>query len=360
MKKLKKLAVFISFISISCLILTTTPINMSSSLSVVELYYSIPIIHPPNYLPITPKNGGGNKSLILIHGHDASAGVFERWNDSNIYGNYYNNVIAINYYWDGSSTKPKNYIGNDTPITLETDISNISHSLFLYLNSSNFTNIDFLCHSMGGIVVRGLICNYYYNLTDKGINIDDVILMGTPNQGSLAVAFRMGDHPFQILINLLIYLRMNIIMEDPIVSLIICYIYHNLLKLDKQLIQIQKNSPFFETLKVAGDETPYDLNITWTTIAGRLIFDFMAYLQHSGTEYTIFEYDDWQRGKNILFINLLQQLFLWMDIGSDGVVAPHSAKLNGAQNLIWDYETHGTLLTPSSTRRNQVIDILID
>ncbi|NVM03129.1 MAG: hypothetical protein HWN67_12375 [Candidatus Helarchaeota archaeon] len=360
MKKSKKSLIFISFICISCIFLTITPINRNNSILDQILYWAVPSIRTPIHRPISPKNGGSNKSLILVHGHDASSGVFDRWNDSNIYANYYNKVVAINYYWDGSSPKPKNYIGNDTPITLETDISNISYGLFIYLNSSNFTDVDFLCHSMGGIVVRGLICNYYQNLNNSGINIDDVITMGTPNQGSLAVAFRKGSHPFQGLLNWLVYFRILLIIEDTIASLLISHVYHHILDLNYQLIQIRKNSPFFETLKVAGDETPYDANITWTTIAGRLLFDYIAYFQHMEAEFTIFEYDDWERGKNILYLNLLQQLFLWMDLGTDGLVAPRSAKLKGAQNFVWDYESHGSLLTPSSSRKNFVVDLLTD
>ncbi|MFX0137570.1 MAG: esterase/lipase family protein [Candidatus Hodarchaeota archaeon] len=360
MKKSKKLLIFISFISITCLISAIIPINRLNSSTNEEFYYSIPSFRNPDYRPITPKNGGSNKSLILIHGHDASAGVFKRWNDSSIYANYYNKVVAINYYWDGSGVPPKNYIGNGFNITLETDISNISRSLFIYLKSSNFTEVDFLCHSMGGIVVRDLICNYFQDLNNSGIKIDDVITMGTPNKGSLAVAFRTGAHPFQIFLNWLVFQRGYLIIEDPIASLLISYIYHNILDISPQLIQIRKNSPYIETLKVAGDETPDDMNITWTTIAGRLLFDFMAYFQHFQADFTIFEYDDWERGRNILLLNLLQQLFLWMDIGTDGLVSPRSVKLDGAQNLVWDFESHGSLLEPTSSRKNLVIDILTD
>ncbi len=360
MKSSKKSLIFISFISITCLFLTIIPINRNNSVLEQNICYVTASIRTPIHRPTAPKNGGTNKSLILIHGHAASSSVFDRWNDSNIYANYYNKVVAINYYWDGSGSEPKNYIGNHNPIDLETDISNISYYLFQYLNSSNFTDVDFLCHSMGGIVVRDLICNYYPNLNASGINIDDVITMGTPNKGSLAIAFRKGSHPYQGLLDYLIYLRILLIMEDPTISLLMSYVYHHILDLNHQLIQIRKNSPYFETLKVAGDETPYDANITWTTIAGRFLFDYLAYFQHMQAEFTVFEYDDWERGKNILILNLLQQLFLWMDVGTDGLVAPRSAKLNGAQNYVWDYESHGSLLTPSSSRKNFVIDLLTD
>ncbi|MHA1378576.1 MAG: esterase/lipase family protein [Candidatus Helarchaeota archaeon] len=310
---------------------------------------------------IGAKNGGGNKTLILIHGLGADSKALISWNDTNLYGGYYNSVVAINYYWDGIGPKPENYIGNETSFSINTNLSTIIDAFFNYLSTNfNFTTLDFLCHSLGGIITRGLICKYYQNLTDNEIYIDDIITMGTPNQGSLTASYFFDSHPYQVLINFLIYLRNFLSTENELVSLYATYLNTKYMAKTTQLYQIRLNSPFMESLNVAGDETPYDNNITWTTVAGSVPLSLIFYIKHINLNFNVFQYDDWERGKNILFTNLLLQLVFWWNIGNDGLVSPRSVILNGANNYVWNWETHDSLLNPGSVKQDFIINILID
>jgi len=357
MKTNKKFTLLMILIFINSFFISLIPIGGNRIYKIINRTLLIP--PPDEYLEI--KNGEGNKSLIFLHGYGASSGSFATWNNTSLFSGYYNRVVAINYYWDGINPKPSNYIGNDSIFTKDTNISEIIDKLYYFINSTfNTTTLDFMCHSMGGLVTRGLICKYYQNLTANGIYIDDVLTLGTPNQGSLAAAYYCGTHPFVHLINFLIYLRYFLHTENPLVSIIGMYISRHVMEVTTQLYQIRLNSPLYETLMVGGDETPYSENITWSTIAGNFPYEYMMYNEHVGLDFNLIQYDDWERGKNILFVNLLVQLFLWWNIGTDGLVSPRSVKLNGAHNYIWLFETHDSLLTPDDSRRNFIINILIN
>lgn len=267
-----------------------------------------------------------NKSLICVHCYNGDSKIWtdNGWNNSELYENsttqicYYSRICAINYYWSENTEKPPNYIGKNTSMSLNTNINDIADNLYDYIIDpmNNFTyEIDFLCHSMGGLVVRALVCRHYETLVKKGFLIDDILMLGTPNKGSSISSFMLGTHPFQLILLMDLF--------DNFEKMVIFLTIANFLFLNNQAIECGYYSPFIESLKLQNadgkfDETPYGKNdgkvwpiengtlgfhndIDWTTISGNYPIVFLAMLID-----------------NKLIANFF--LLLWMDVGTDGLV----------------------------------------
>lgn len=139
---------------------------------------------PPQFVPpvqIKP-------TLICVHGFSGRAtphrtAQFTLIENDERFKSSYANIIIINYYgW---------FMGEY--VSSLTSISEIAHLLALYLIEhclSMTSRIDFIGHSMGGLIIRDMIKNWYdeieqaYALYGLDLNIGTVCIMATPNHGA--------------------------------------------------------------------------------------------------------------------------------------------------------------------------------
>lgn len=129
----------------------------------------------------------GLKTLIFVHGFSIegiSPGP-SNWQylRSNL-EEYYDKIIEIRYYQN--PTDMGGYF------TTHNSIDDISMGLRNYLIEHYYEitdNIDFICHSMGGLVVRNMIKLWYrelcweYDKHGRRFRISHVAMLGTPNKG---------------------------------------------------------------------------------------------------------------------------------------------------------------------------------
>jgi hypothetical protein len=139
-----------------------------------------PIIDDP---PSPPPPPPLVRTLICVHGYLGDSSAFNTLkNRANIKG-YYDNIIAIDYYntHSGYETEFKD-------VTCWTSLNDVSVQLKNYIvNKHNSGQIgykvDIVCHSMGGLIVRHMIKNFYPAIKSAGVTIYHVATIGTPNHG---------------------------------------------------------------------------------------------------------------------------------------------------------------------------------
>jgi hypothetical protein len=217
-----------------------------------------------------------------------------------------NNLKRISYYSDrGDPTwHPVDYDGV-TPITIDTNtpIEKIGYNLYRWIiDPANGVNhrIDIITHSMGGIVARSMICNYYTKLVEAGFRIDDIVQLAPPNFGTtIANVYFFGFRPLYI---------------PQLVEFFSAY----------STFEMNPGSSFLNSLYVDGDPTPYGkddihfaqmgLNhITWYTYRG----NNPGYAGDQGFLYA----------NAILF-----WAFPGIHVANDGMVDTDSSPLPGAYN----------------------------
>ncbi len=326
-----------------------------------------PLIFSQENIPhlLTKNAPPSGRTLILVHAYQSSSGSWlDDWINPSTYLDYYEKIIPIDYYWKSGSAKPVYYIGGEDEMTTETDVHVISDKLYAYITNetNNITDtIDFLSHSMGGLVVRDFICRYYEDLVNVGYIVDDVIMLGTPARGSLLSSFFHGVHPLQYLL----FLEwVNIIMRNTDKNYAISSYFMFAYFQTSQAYQIRYDSPFVRSLKVQNDfgnwdETPYgeddgnldwpiQINATtsyhndinWTTIGGDLpLVPFFMLYGFMNADPQVF-------GLGLLVLTL------FLCSGCDWLVATNNVALDGA-NSYFCLATHGVLL------KNPTLEFLV-
>ncbi len=127
------------------------------------------------------------------------------------------------------------------------DINMLARALYFRIIESGeaFSKIHIIGHSMGGLIARALVCSYYTSLKEYGYQIEAVATLGTPNHGTSLISRRYQISPLDIDYAWVIKYRDTL-----------------------QASQMGFESPFIHDLNVDGDETPYDDEINWVTVAG--------------------------------------------------------------------------------------------
>ena len=189
------------------------------------------------------------RTLIFVHGFGPDPCTPENW--ATFYTpeflKTYDTIIVINYvgYFYGfrysKGDTDWTILDMNTPITLATSIAFIALVLkdYIKLNYEYIGDkVDFICHSMGGLVTRWMIKFFYaeiqafYNNRGKVFDIENVCLIATPNHGvwfTWILSLFIPPFPLQI----------------------------------SEMIGIPP-SPFLIALN-ADDETPYTPDISWYT-----------------------------------------------------------------------------------------------
>ncbi|TFG20038.1 MAG: hypothetical protein EU529_15500 [Promethearchaeota archaeon] len=131
------------------------------------------------------------RTLFLIHGFDGRSKDFKKFYDEDAndeaeeLDEEYENLLRIDYYDN------PNQMGQSFDIY--NPIQDIAEGLknFMIDNPEYIAdNVDFLCHSMGGLVVRYMIKHYYdeiiseFNAVGRNIKINYICMIGTPNEGT--------------------------------------------------------------------------------------------------------------------------------------------------------------------------------
>jgi len=183
----------------------------------------------------TPPPPPDERTLILIHGFNGRDNDVDAYEDDDDVRDAYANIFNIEYY-DNSEDFGEDFDKN-------TPIEDVSQALAAYIIDNHAeirNNVDFVCHSMGGLITRYLIKHYYRDIQDVYTNIgrvfkiNHVCMIGTPNHGVW-----YGDEYFGIA--------------------------------GYQLDQMECGSDFLTDLN-SGDETPYGSEIEYYTYFGRMSY----------------------------------------------------------------------------------------
>ncbi len=148
---------------------------------------------------------------------------------------------------------------------------------YILSNHNNFTKIDIIAHSLGGIIVREMARLFKSELENRMIYIENVITLGTPHLGT-----KLATHPLKNSIEIFTGDEWN----TPIIE------------------SISPSSAFISRLNAKADEYMSDIN--WYFVAGVSI-DPISYL---GTKLVF-------NGKNCDgFVDWKSALAMGLDIGN--------------------------------------------
>jgi pimeloyl-ACP methyl ester carboxylesterase len=232
-----------------------------------------------------------NNTLLLVHGYGINARVHfeDTYTDPAILA-YYNSVVPIDYYGAVPSA-PQTYSLGRSDFNYNTPIEDIAWELKEFIlnpnNSALFTaNIDIIGYSMGGLIVRYMISNYYDEIKAANFTIDEVVLIATPNHGIYHI--QGFNNLFYILyaslsiMLLLVFLYSGdekkklryILILICLIAVLFANILLKALIFTVQAGEVGVGSAFLKTLDT-GDDTPYSVDdsppyndINWTTFRG--------------------------------------------------------------------------------------------
>ncbi len=218
----------------------------------------------PAFAPamLTPGDGGGGappppppptKTLLLIHGKSDQASTWNTLRARQDFIDYYGsaNMVAISYY-SSRADHPSQF----NSVTVDTSIRTIGYYMKNYIIWAHQQGIiadelDIVCHSMGGLVIRSMIKDYYPTIKNAGITIKHYCSIATPHQG----------------VNLANLRELLNFFDDPLVKLLIG-------ENNYQDRQMMTGSSFLANLN-SGEDTPYSRSdataysdINWMTIRG--------------------------------------------------------------------------------------------
>ncbi|UCC19769.1 MAG: hypothetical protein JSV62_00395 [Promethearchaeota archaeon] len=220
------------------------------------------------------------------------------WNKNGINDivDYYglSNILKVSYY-DEDTDRPE---FDGIVSALKTSIKVIANAVKNYIinefNAGTISrNIDLLCWSYGGLIVRTMIKEHYNELKDAGITIIHVGSYGTPNHGTWFC-------------NKFLWLCMDNNTLDDLPA-----IWHETAKLNMYTL-----GKFLEYLN-SGDETPYDIYYnTYRSIHFPIDPAYLSILLNPDNYVNV-----------MALVNKCRDI---IDIMFDGMMTTESVKLSGA------------------------------
>ncbi|MFX0147763.1 MAG: hypothetical protein ACFE8E_08425, partial [Candidatus Hodarchaeota archaeon] len=256
-------------------------------------------------------------SLLMVHGMGGEGSTYDfldfrpDWNRNGIsdYIDYYGleNMIALESYYDDKTTRPE----FDGIVHPDSSIENISRALKNYIINEHSSgiikdNLDIIAYSLGGVVVRYMIKEYYYELNQEGITIQHAGIVGSPSHGD------WGDNKS--------YLN---------VSKYFNFWYYSSSKDCNVHLELVSISEFLTELN-ADDETPY--NIIYNTYRGIGIQDPFYYGFWSSENSTLVFHPGIIQNMEDYNETLINELVLKLGTYGDLLVPTGSVMLDGALN----------------------------
>ncbi|MFX0030498.1 MAG: esterase/lipase family protein [Candidatus Hermodarchaeota archaeon] len=154
-----------------------------------------------------PPNLPNGQTLILLHGRGDSKqkmNIIQDWADPNVSPTYpiitWEKIYNIEYYGDYPDHPSEfNNVIRGNSGTNGSHIDEFGEALYIWLLGKIFTQqvnkeIYFICHSMGGLIVRYMIKTWYDYF---GAQIKGVAHLGTPNHGCLSAGFGYMLDPWE-------------------------------------------------------------------------------------------------------------------------------------------------------------------
>ena len=140
-------------------------------------FYTPRLYQTPKSEPVDPGDLDGRRVLVLLHGLNAQS------HDRNGLGAMPLELVEeLNRCYD-------HVLAFDHP-TLATSPADNAAALRTWLAASRIGEVDFLCHSRGGLVARSLLER---EGADLGVTVGSVVFVGTPHRGTpLASAEHLG------------------------------------------------------------------------------------------------------------------------------------------------------------------------
>jgi pimeloyl-ACP methyl ester carboxylesterase len=164
-----------------------SPLELSSVESLQSNYQKNPTTsYQKDRLP-------NNRTLLLVHGYNGAGSQFQDFYTNPYIRNYYDKIVPIDCYGKIPSSNYSYSLGAFSNLTngfsTESPIENIAGALKNFiLNENNtelFSNktVDIISHSMGGLIVRYMIKEFYEEIANI-TTFDDVLTIATPNHGT--------------------------------------------------------------------------------------------------------------------------------------------------------------------------------
>ena len=298
MVRIKRVILYVNKIILVGIILL---LPIFSIIGIVSLNFNSDLapIKGPHELPALPlKDPPEGNTLLLVHGYGLSAKIHyeDTYTDPYIIS-FYNSVVPIDYYGDVPSSAQTYSLGRsdfdfDTPIE---DIALELKNFILNPNNSAlfYETIDVIGYSIGGLIIRYLIMNYYEEIKVANLTFENVLLIATPNHGAYHLNGLTNINVILFAVLGVLFCLVLLFSDEEkkmlrLVSILLCFIamiFVNIILgsriLSVQAYQIQFGSDFLQNLNT-GDETPYSVDdsppyndINWSTFRGQGGGDFV-------------------------------------------------------------------------------------
>jgi pimeloyl-ACP methyl ester carboxylesterase len=143
-------------------------------------------------------------TLLFVHGYVGRGSQFNTLINYFEPLNMYDNILAIDYYntEDRPRVEPEFILSYNT-VDVWTSITVVAELLKDYIINRHShgllgSQLDIVCHSMGGLVTRYMIKYYYNTIRAHGITINKVGLIATPNYGIPFGTFGFTTQTFEM------------------------------------------------------------------------------------------------------------------------------------------------------------------
>ena len=285
------------------------------------------------------KNSESDRVAVLVHGFVGKK-AFMREIENSLseapFDKIYKKVLNLSLYSSSYGLDLSKSYDITTPIYTDKIKQTLAHFLLAQITSElqheqENVILDIYAHSLGGLVTRAMI---RYLFANTGMSVKNVVLLGTPNNGT-RLAQKIMTVPADILMTAL-----NILFEIPTGELG----SDNLVLFRSQFMQLLPNSPFLKNLNKPLLEI--EQSIQWITVRG---------LKSTGQLGVI-----WQP---FLFRKFwVNRKFPYLHKGmipNDGVVDAESVPLKFAINLTVPNATHMDLLSWKSKSSGEDVQKLL-